>query len=252
MGVLFILTGLLIGLVFGAGADAGVESRLGLNPSRGDTFFGLPDIVVPSAGTAYVLSAVCLFLGGMQLVRGFGARLNVVLGIVVAVFVFSFLVWATQDGSLSLLGMLQSTLLRSVPITFGALSGVLCERSGVINIAIEGMLLFGAFAGSRRRERLWQPVDRPARAALSTGGVVAWGLALLAIRYRVDQIVAGTVINILALGLTSYLTSQYPGEEPRAEQPRPLPEHRDPAPGRHPPHRARSCSTTTSSCTCCS
>jgi general nucleoside transport system permease protein len=208
MGVLFILTGLLIAFVFGAGADAGVESRMGLNPSRGETFFGLPDIVVPSAGTAYVLSAVCLFLGGVQLVRGFGTRLNVVLGVVVAVFVFSFLVWATQGGSLSLLGMLQSTLLRSVPITFGALSGVLCERSGVINIAIEGMLLFGAFAGSVAASvsgSLWIGL----LAGAGMGGVVAWGLALLAIRYRVDQIVAGTVINILALGLTSYLTSQY-------------------------------------------
>jgi len=208
MGVLFIVAGLLIALVFGAGAEAGVESRLGLNPARGDTFFELPDIVVPSAGTAYVLSAVCLFLGGMQLVRGFGARVNVVLGIVVALFVFSFLVWATQGGSLSLIGMLQSTLLRSVPITFGALSGVLCERSGVINIAIEGMLLFGAFAGSVAAsvtDSLW--IGLLAGAAM--GGVVAWGLALLAIRYRVDQIVAGTVINILALGLTSYLTSQY-------------------------------------------
>jgi simple sugar transport system permease protein len=208
MGVLFIVAGLMIALVFGAGAEAGVESRLGLNPARGDTFFELPDIVVPSAGTAYVLSAVCLFLGGMQLVRGFGARVNVVLGIVVALFVFSFLVWATQGGSLSLIGMLQSTLLRSVPITFGALSGVLCERSGVINIAIEGMLLFGAFAGSVAAsvtDSLW--IGLLAGAAM--GGVVAWGLALLAIRYRVDQIVAGTVINILALGLTSYLTSQY-------------------------------------------
>jgi ABC-type uncharacterized transport system permease subunit len=208
MGALFIVAGLLIAFVFGAGADAGVESRLGLNPARGDTFFGLPDIVVPSAATAYVLSAMCLFLGGMQLVRGFGARVNVVLGVVVTLFVFSFLVWAAQGGSLSLIGMLQSTLLRSVPITFGALSGVLCERSGVINIAIEGMLLFGAFAGSVAASvsnSLW--IGLLAGAAM--GGVVAWGLALLAIRYRVDQIVAGTVINIMALGLTSYLTSQY-------------------------------------------
>jgi simple sugar transport system permease protein len=122
--------------------------------------------------------------------------------------VFAFLVWAAEGRSLSLLGMLQSTLLRSVPIAFGALSGVLCERSGVINIAIEGMLLSAAFAGSVAASvtgSLWIGL----LAGAAVGGLVAGLLALLSIRYRVDQIVAGTVINILALGLTSYLTDQF-------------------------------------------
>jgi simple sugar transport system permease protein len=122
--------------------------------------------------------------------------------------VLAFLVWASQDRSLSLLGMLQSTILRSVPIAFGALAGVLCERAGVINIAIEGMLLFGAFAGSVAGSlagNLWIGLV----AGSVMGGLVAWLLAVLSIRYRVDQIVGGTVINILSLGLTSYLANQF-------------------------------------------
>jgi general nucleoside transport system permease protein len=208
MGILFLSVAVLIALAFGVGAEPGVQSRLGLNPARGSTFFTLPDLVVPTQATAYALAAVCAFLAGVQLTRGFGRRFNLVLGLVALVFVFAFLVWAAEDRSLSLLGMLQSTLLRSVPITFGALSGVLCERAGFINIAIEGMLLSAAFAGSVAASvtgNLWIGL----LAGAVVGGLVAWLLALLSIRYRVDQIVAGTVINILALGLTSYLTDQF-------------------------------------------
>jgi simple sugar transport system permease protein len=100
--------------------------------------------------------------------------------------------------------LLQSTLLRSVPIAFGALSGVLCERSGVINIGIEGMLLSAAFTGAivaSAVDNLWIGLLSGAL----VGGLLGWVLALLAIRYRVDQIIAGTVINIFALGMTSYL-----------------------------------------------
>jgi len=208
MGILFLSVAVLIALAFGVGAEPGVQSRLGLNAARVKTFFTLPDLVVPTQSTAYVLAAVCAFLAGVQLTRGFSRRFNLVLGIVALIFVFAFLVWAAEGRSLSLLGMLQSTLLRSVPITFGALSGVLCERAGVINIAIEGMLLSAAFAGSVAASvtgSLWIGL----LAGAAVGGLVAGLLALLSIRYRVDQIVAGTVINILALGLTSYLTDQF-------------------------------------------
>ena len=99
---------------------------------------------------------------------------------------------------MNLTGVLQSTVQRAVPIVFGALSGVLCERAGVVNIAIEGMLLSGAFisavvASVTDNPWLGHRGGRPRRWA-------RWPLllAVLAIRYRVDQIIAGFVINILA------------------------------------------------------
>lgn len=208
IGLLFLLVGVFVLLAFGLGAEGGLESRLGLNPARGETFFRLPDLVVPSRGSAVVIAAVCGFLGGWQLSKGFGRRVTLVLGIVALLFVLAFLIWAARDRSLSLIGMMQSTVLRSVPIAFGALSGVLCERSGVINIGIEGMLLSGAFTGAvvgSITDNLW--IGLLAGAAI--GALVAWFLAVLAIRYLVDQIVAGVVINILALGLTSFLTDQF-------------------------------------------
>jgi simple sugar transport system permease protein len=208
LGIVFILTGVLIAVVFGLGAQVGVDSRLGLNPARNETFIVLPDLVLPSAGTAYALATVCMFLGGVQLARGFRKRANLVLGIVALIFVFAFLVWAARDRSLSLLGMFQSTLLRSVPITFGALAGVLCERAGVINIGIEGMLLLAAFASAVSASvvgSLWVGL----LVGAVVGGLVAWVLAVLSIRYRIDQIIGGTVINIFALGITGYLSIQF-------------------------------------------
>jgi simple sugar transport system permease protein len=103
--------------------------------------------------------------------------------------------------------MLSSTLLRSVPITFGALCGVLCERSGVVNISIEGMLLSAAFTGSivaSATGNLWIGLLGGA----VVGGLLGWVLGVLAIRYRVDQIIAGTFINFFALGMTSYLSAR--------------------------------------------
>jgi ABC-type uncharacterized transport system permease subunit len=208
VGVVFLGVGLIIFAWFGLGTSAGVQTRFGLNPAQGETFFHLPDLVVPSQTTLFLIAVICAFAGGYQLAKGFGKRVNVVLGVVATLLVFAFLTWAAADGSLSLVGMLQSTVLRSVPIAFAALSGVMCERSGVINIGIEGMLLSGAFAGAVAgsvTHNLWIGLLAGALA----GAVLAALLALLAIRYLVDQIVAGTVINILALGLTSYLSKQY-------------------------------------------
>jgi simple sugar transport system permease protein len=207
-GIVFMLVGLVIFLGFGLGTKSGVDTRFGLNPARGDTFFRLPDLVVPSQTALYVIAVVCVFTGGYQLAKGFGRRVNLALSVVALLFVFAFLIWAGADGSLSLLGMFQSTVLRAVPIAFGALSGVLCERSGVVNIGIEGMLLSGAFTGAvvgSVTNSLW--IGLIAGAAI--GGLIALLLAVLAIRYLVDQIVAGTVINILALGLTSYLSKEF-------------------------------------------
>jgi general nucleoside transport system permease protein len=207
MGLFFILVAVLLALVFGLGSKGGLHSRFELNEVRRGGAIRLPDLVVPSRVTAFVLAGVCAFLGGVQLTRGFGRRVNLVLGIVVFLLIFAFLTWAARDRSLNLLGMMQSSLLRSVPIAFGALSGVLCERSGVINIAIEGMLLTAAFTGAlvgSATHNLWIGLIL----GMLSGGLLAWVLAVLAIRYRVDQIIAGTFINIFALGLTSYLAAR--------------------------------------------
>jgi len=208
LGIFFLLMAVAILVLFGLGSEPGLKTTFQLNQTgAGTAAWRLPDLVIPSRGTALLLSAISAFLASVQLTRGFGRRTNLILGIVVFVFVFAFLTWAARDNSLNLLGMLQSTLLRSVPITFGALSGVLCERSGVINIAIEGMLLSAAFTGSvvgSATHSLWMGLIGGAL----VGGLLGAFLALLSIRYVVNQIIAGTVINIFALGITGFLSAR--------------------------------------------
>ncbi|HYN68729.1 MAG TPA: ABC transporter permease, partial [Candidatus Eisenbacteria bacterium] len=142
-----------------------------------------------------------------QLIRGFGPRWGVILGICVVLFVFGFLTWAAAGKSMSLIGLLQTTVQRAVPITFGALSGVLCERAGVVNIAIEGMLLAGAFTGAVVGSAT-DNILLGLGAAAVVGGLLALVLAILAIRYLVDQIIAGTVINIFSVGITSFIATR--------------------------------------------
>ncbi len=165
----------------------------------------LPDLVLPSAATVYLLAGIVAFAGAIQLTRGFGARWALVLGGVAFLFVFAFLTWVAAGQSLNLIGVIASTVSRAVPIVFGALSGVLCERAGVVNIAIEGMLLSGAFVSAvvgSATGSPWLGIG----AAIITSGLLAALLAVLAIRYRIDQIIAGFVINILVTGLTGFLS----------------------------------------------
>ncbi len=117
---------------------------------------------------------------------------------------------------LAIIATINFTIRYSVPITLGALSGILCERSGIVNIGIEGMMLMAAFTGFMTNVYLSEPQissglqHAPVRlslallVALLTGGALGLLHALLSIQYKVDQIVSGTVINILALGLTGY------------------------------------------------
>ena len=174
----------------------------------GDASFKLTEggfsLTLPAQQFAYIFGIVFIGLGAAQLLRGLGKISNIALALATAIFVMSFLSWATSGESFSLVGMLQDTVSRSVPITLGALAGILCERSGVINIAIEGMLLAGAFMGAvgASLTNLWIGTF----IAMLTGVFLAWILGVFSIRYRVDQVIVGFAINFFALGITSFLT----------------------------------------------
>jgi ABC-type uncharacterized transport system permease subunit len=205
LGVTYLVLAAVIAYFF-TNVPEGAVSTFGLNLGPNPAI-KMPDLVVPSAATAWVCAAFCAFSGAIQLVRGFGTRWAVVLGLVALAFTFSFLTWATADKSVSLVGILATTVQRATPITFAALSGLLCERAGVVNIAIEGMLLSGAFTGAVVGSIAANPWIGVIGAAL-VGAALAWVLAVLAIRYFVDQIIAGTVINIFAVGITSFLSAR--------------------------------------------
>jgi len=121
-----------------------------------------------------------------------------------------------QRPLLIITSMLATTISVATPLTLGALSGVFCERSGVVNIGIEGMMLSSAFFGWFTAMYLSNIYDWALMPSIITGAIVAvlagalMGLLLgwLSITFKVDQIIGGTVINILAVGLTGFLNRQ--------------------------------------------
>jgi simple sugar transport system permease protein len=203
LGIVYLLVAVAMVVGFGLSVQSGATSTFTLTPANAP--ITLPNVVLPSAGTVYVLSAAVAFAAAIQLTRGFGARWALILGLIAFAFVFAFLTWVAAGQSMNLTGVLQTTVQRAVPIVFGALSGVLCERAGVVNIAIEGMLLSGAFVSAvvtSATDNPWLGIG----GAILIGALLALLLAVLAIRYRVDQIIAGFFINILVTGLTAFLS----------------------------------------------
>ncbi len=198
---------------FGVGGDDVSTFNLSLPGARFENI----KWEVDSRLLSIVLAVIIAFLGGMVLRRTYLRWTNVALAVSLGLTALSFLTWAAAGKSFSLVGMLVSTVVLSVPVTLGALSGLMCERVAVINIAIEGQLLTTAFVGTivGSAANIWVGLV----AAVATGALLGAVLAVLAIRYHIDQIIAGVVINIFALGLTSFLARRVLVAEPSLNAP---------------------------------
>jgi len=134
-----------------------------------------------------------------------GSRVHrVSLGTNALALVCLVLVWASTGRRLEVLGILAQSVRLATPIALGALAGILCERSGVVNIAIEGMMLSAACLGfmiALYAANAWVGV----LAAVAAGGMMAALHAILSIQWRVEQMISGIVINMLAVGLTGFI-----------------------------------------------
>ncbi len=111
---------------------------------------------------------------------------------------------------------LQATLRFTTPIALAAMTGIWCERSGIINIGIEGQMLFAACTSYMALIYWFQISQDKAQAlivgtiaGLLTSFIITYGFAIVAIKFKTDQIIAGTVVNILAIGTTGYLYRSY-------------------------------------------
>ncbi len=189
---------------------------LGLNCHKGDATFAfsqpfakvtVPNLTLPAALTCYVCGAVSIVVAVLRAFLPLSKLWRrVAIGLVVFLFIVSLLCWADAGltTAVNVVNLLQGTFAGSIPIMLGALTGVICSRSGVINVAIEGQLLLGAFTAAivaSGTGSLWLGLISGALA----GSLVGLLLAVFAIAYRVDQVVLGVVINTLILGLTGYL-----------------------------------------------
>jgi general nucleoside transport system permease protein len=206
--VTFAVFGLVDILVFGLHAHG--DATFAFSPEFAKV--KVPSLVLPGAAVCYLLGGITLVLAGLRLAELLG-RLTlgpvwrrVIIGGVLFSFVVSLLAWsdAGQSIPLNVVNLLSGTLNDSIPIMLGALTGVICSKSGVINIAIEGQLLLGAFCAAIATSvtgSLWLGLVCGALA----GSLVGVLLAVFAISYLVNQVVLGVVLNTLVLGLTGYL-----------------------------------------------
>ncbi len=180
-------------------------------------FAQIPTFEVPAAPTVWVLVLLAVALAALaawwtRQGRRTGGWLPVVFGIAL-LLAFLTLVGAGRSAVIPLTSIATGTLFLATPLIFGALSGVVCERVGIVNIAIEGQLLAGAFiaavVGSLTASAYMGLVAAPV-----AGALVGMLLVFFAVRYHVNQIIVGVVLNVLVVGLTSFLFSTVLAEDP--------------------------------------
>ena len=201
-GVLALVSTLLIAL----GAP---EKTISLAYSDGISWFTAAPLAINPQVYGWLASLLMLALAAYALLQ---TRAGQSLGRWLApLFWFAFasglLIWAigsTSKPELSLVSLLNGAVLLSIPMIFGSMGGLLCERSGIVNIAIEGQLLLGAFSAVL----VGSLTDNPwvgLLAAMIGGMLVSALLALFSIKYLVDQVIVGVVVNVLVSGLTGFL-----------------------------------------------
>ena len=202
LGVLTVLAFLLL-VVFGRSGT----STMVLSTSS--DLIQLPDVLLPTRATGIVVSILLLAIAGLsawmvQTRRPVPLWLIALFGVLVLV---GFLTWASAGGRIPVPGLLFGSLSLAVPLIFGALGGVISERVGVVNVAIEGQLLAGAFTSAVVASVTQQPL-LGLLAAMVAGVLVSFVLAAFAIKYFVDQVIVGVVLNVLVTGLTGFLFSE--------------------------------------------
>jgi len=198
--------GLIALVLFGLLPAGGQETTFGLSTSS--DFVHLGPVTVPSKATAVVLSVLALALAAyaawcVSRARRVGRWVTIVFAVL---WVLAFLTWAVAGKSTSLVSLLAGSLFLAVPLAFGALGGLIGERAGVVNIAIEGQLLTGAF-GAAVFASIVSNAYLGLVAAPVAGLLIGALLALFTVKYHVNQIIVGVVLNVFAVGLTSFLYS---------------------------------------------
>ncbi|MFF7293454.1 ABC transporter permease [Microbacterium sp. NPDC008134] len=174
--------------------------------ASGDAFFAIPDVILPANATAWIAVVVLAAVTVFAFVRA-SARRSIPLWLVivyVAALLLGFLAWAAAGETLRMISLLGGALALATPLIFGALGGVIGERAGVVNIAIEAQLLAGAFSAAIASSLTGSPWAGLV-AAMGAGMLVSLVLGVFTITYYVDQVIVGVVLNVLVIGLTTFL-----------------------------------------------
>jgi len=191
-------------LFIGLARDGVTNFRLSTNSD----LIQLPEIPLPALATGIIATAAMATITVYAFLRAREAKKIPlwVTTLFAIIFLTAFLTWAAAGETLPMIGLLAGALTVSTPLIFGSLGGVISERVGVVNIAIEGQLLSGAFVAALVASITGNPFAGLAGAMLA-GALVSTILASFSIKYFVDQIIVGVVLNVLVIGLTSFLFS---------------------------------------------
>ena len=185
-----------------------------ISPGKDKTTFGfvlnnewvlLKEWIISSQTGSRIFSMIAVVASVLAiLIFRKGSKIVVPMAVATFALLMSFITWVASGKFIPFTGLLQGALLLAVPLVFGSMSGLICERSGVINIAIEGQLLASAFVSgvvaSLTHQTVWGLIAAPI-----AGATIAFLLATFAIRFSVDQVILGFVLNVLVIGLTDFL-----------------------------------------------
>ncbi len=179
------------------------------NLSTSSDLLKIPILSLPTRGAGIVIPIVLVIVTAIAFYLSWAARKVPLwlIAIFAALFLVGFLTWTAAGQTVPVPGLLIGTIGISVPLIFGSLGGVISERVGVVNVAIEGQLLAGAFVSAVVATVTHQPVVGLI-AAMLAGVLVSSILAVFSITYFVDQVIVGVVLNVLVAGLTNFLYSQ--------------------------------------------
>ncbi len=170
-------------------------------------------VLETTVGVLWVAAAVAsVLVAGLQLLRGAAFRWRRWLLVLIAPWLFALFANLLAGKAAILTNVIGGSLELATPIAMAAMAGILSERSGMLNIALEGKMLIGAFTASVVSSLVYIAsknvllaslvgVAAAMLAAALTGLLLAW----LGIRHKVNQIIAGTVINIGAVGITNFI-----------------------------------------------
>lgn len=214
IAILIALVGVFTLFVFGLGSAASAHSSLTFDPINvASAPVKLGSLTMPVRWTDIVLGLIIIALGAEVFIRRPRRGVMARFGGVAILFLIALLFWAARSGgpsyvsSVNVTSILVGSSATVMVLVFGALSGVMCERSGVVNIAIEGQFIGGAFLGSMIASTT-NNFFYAAIGGLFIGGLIGLVLAFFSLRYRSDQIIVGVVLVTMLGGLSSYLNLQ--------------------------------------------
>ena len=214
IGAIMIGIGAFTALVFAMGASSSAHSALTFNPvNLTNAPWHVGTLTVVTRWSNMVIALLMVLLGLEVIVRVPRRALMLRFGGVAVLFFFALLFWVVRTPGPSLVPSINLTAVligsseMAMVLIFGALSGVMCERSGVVNIAIEGQFIGGAFVGTMIASTTHSFIFAAISGA-AIGGLLGLLLAFLSLRYLSDQIIVGVVLVTMIGSFSSYLNLQ--------------------------------------------